>query len=294
MKKIGFIGLGKMGLSMAKNLCKKGFEVYVCSSNADSETQVIEAGGKHIDSFQLMAKLCDAVITIVPADQEIIDIYTGKDGIFDHARNGLYCIDMTSAQGLTKEKIGAAAKERGIALHFIDAPVSGGVAGAAAGTLTIMAGCEQEEFDVCKEIFEAMGTKIVYTGVVGTGSHVKMLNQMLNAANTAIAAEVLCVSRKLGVADAVLSEVVNMSSGASFVFEKNVPKYMMTGDHTPGFRLDLMKKDISLFHNTTSVLHSFTPVSELVYQIYKATSNQGHGNQNYTYVHKWYEENQSE
>lgn len=292
MKKIGFIGLGKMGLSMAKNLCKAGFEVYVCSSNADSESQVIELGGKHIESFAKMATDCDAIITIVPADKEILDLYTNENGIFANAKNGLYCIDMTSAQGLTKESIASCALDYNKNLHFIDAPVSGGVAGAANGTLTIMVGSTDEEFAKCTPIFDAMGKKIVHTGVVGSGSHVKMLNQMLNAANTAIAAEVLCLSRKLGVEDSVLSEVVNMSSGASFVFEKNVPKFMMTGDHTPGFRLNLMKKDVGLFHDTATSLGAFTPVSDLVYQIYKATANQGNGDMNYTYIHKWYEENQ--
>lgn len=292
MKKIGFIGLGKMGLSMAKNLCKAGFEIFVCSSNADSEAQIIELGGKHIESFAKMATECDTVITIVPADKEILELYTGENGIFANAKDDLYCIDMTSAKGLTKEKIAKEAANYNKNIHFIDAPVSGGVAGAANGTLTIMVGCTNEEFETCSDIFKAMGTKIVHTGIVGTGSNVKMLNQMLNAANTAIAAEVLCLSRKLGVDDSVLSDVVNTSSGASFVFEKNVPKFMMSGDHTPGFRLNLMKKDVSLFNDTVNELDAFTPVADLVYQIYKATANQGNGDKNYTYIHKWYEENQ--
>ena len=138
----------------------------------------------------------------------------------------------------------------------IDAPVSGGVAGA-----------------------------------VGSGSNVKMLNQMLNAGNTAIAAEVLCMSRELGIDDSVLSDVVNQSSGASFIFEKNVPKFMMTGDHTPGFRLDLMKKDVGLFVDSAKQVGEFTPVSQLVYQMYQAASNSGLGDANYTGIHKWYENN---
>lgn len=292
MMKIGFIGLGKMGLPMALNLCKAGFTVYVCSGSKTSEEQIINAGGFHIDSFQLMAEKCDTVITVLPADKEIIDIYTGTDGILEHAHDNLLCIDMTSAKGLTKSYIAQQISNRNLNIDFVDAPVSGGVAGAVNGTLTIMTGCKATVFENCKNILEAMGKNIIYTGDIGSGSNVKMLNQMLNAANTAIAAEVLCISRELGIDDETLSKVINISSGASFVFEKNVPKYMMTGDHTPGFRLDLMKKDVSLFNATATDLNAFTPIADLVYQIYKAASNQGNGDKNYTGVHTWYESNQ--
>lgn len=290
-KKIGFIGLGNMGLPMALNLCKSGFEVLACSSSSESQQKIVAAGGGSVGSFQTMAEVCDIIITIVPADQEILSLYK-EDGILLNAKPGLVCIDMTSAQGRTKQAIVRYIEQTGRDVQFIDAPVSGGVAGAAAGTLTIMAGCTDRQFEENQDIFQAMGKKIIHTGPVGSASNVKMLNQMLNAANTVIAAEVLCMSRELGVDDKVLSQVINQSSGQSFVFEKNVPKYMMTGDHTPGFRLDLMKKDVGLFVDTVQEIHGFTPVSGLVYQLYQAASNQGAGGKNYTYIHKWLEENQ--
>jgi len=292
MKKIGFIGLGKMGLPMAVNLCKADFELYVKSSNQSNQNIITQNGGKSIEDFAHMAKECDVIITILPADQEIMEVYTKDNGIIANAKDGLVCIDMTSAKGTTKEKIAELFIASGKNIKFLDAPVSGGVAGATNGTLTIMVGSEKEDYDSSMDVLKALGTKIIYTGQVGTASNVKMLNQMLNAANTAIAAEVLCISRGLGVDDKVLSEVVNQSSGASFIFEKNVPKYMMTGDHTPGFRLNLMKKDIGLFADASAQLNGFTPISDLVYQIYRETANEGHGDMNYTYVYKWFEENQ--
>lgn len=291
-KKIGFIGLGKMGLPMALNLCQKGFEVFVCSSKAESQQKIIEAGGGAIESLQMMAEVCDVIITIVPSDSEIISLYKGEDGILSKARSGLICIDMTSAKGTTKQKIQQYIEQTQRNIRFIDAPVSGGVAGAEQGTLTIMVGCEQADMEENMDIFQAMGCNIIHTGPAGSGSNIKMLNQMLNAANTAIAAEVLCISRELGIEDSIFYQVVNQSSGGSFIFEKNVPKYMMADNHIPGFRLNLMKKDVSLFIDTAQEISGFVPLSDLVYQIYKATANQGNGEKNYTVIHKWFEENQ--
>lgn len=289
--KIGFIGLGKMGLPMAKNLCKAGYSVYVHSGNSDSQTQMLQEGAFAIGSFQEMAKLCDAVITIVPADKEIQELYFAEDGLIANAREGVIFIDMTSAKGNTKELVNEAMKTSGKKLGFVDAPVSGGVAGAVNGTLTIMTGCEKETFESVKPVLEAMGKNIIYTGDVGTASNVKLLNQMLNAGNTAVAAEVLCMSRKLGVDDEVLKNVVSQSSGQSFVFDRNVTKFMMSGEHTPGFRLNLMKKDVGLFIDAADELEGFIPVTHLVYELFRACANNGMGDLNYTSIHKWIEEN---
>lgn len=293
MNKIGFIGLGKMGLPMAKNLCKAGYSVYVHSTNADSQAEAVAAGAIETESYSAMAAECDMVITIVPADKEIKEIYLGENGLIASAGAGVTFVDMTSAKGSTKELVNEAVAESGKNLKFVDAPVSGGVAGAVNGTLTIMTGTTPECFEVVKPVLEAMGKNIIYTGAVGTASNVKMLNQMLNAGNTAVAAEVLCMSRKLGVDDEVLSNVVSQSSGQSFVFDRNVPKFMMTGDHTPGFRLNLMKKDVGLFVDASAELEGFTPVTNLVYQMFKACANQGMGDMNYTSIHKWLEDNQN-
>lgn len=290
--KIGFIGLGNMGLPMALNLCRKGFSVYVCSGNEESQNRILGAGGYAAGSFREMAANCDCVITIVPADAEIREVYLGENGILSAAKSGLICIDMTSAMGATKQEIAEYISSRELPVEFMDAPVSGGVSGAEQGTLTIMVGGDKETYERCHPVLEAMGKRIVYTGGVGSASNVKMINQMLNAANTAAAAEALCLSRRLGLDDKILSEVVNESSGGSYVFEKNVPKYMMTGDHTPGFRLKLMKKDVKLYIETAKKMQEFTLIPELVYQIFAAAENQGNGDKNYTWIYEWFCQNQ--
>lgn len=290
--KIGFIGLGKMGLPMGKNLCKAGYSVYVHSTNPVSQEEMLGEGAIAIKSYNEMAKCCDMVITIVPADKEIKELYLSDEGLIANAREGVIFIDMTSAKGATKELVNEAVKAAGKGVQFVDAPVSGGVAGAVNGTLTIMTGCEESTFEAVKPVLEAMGKNIIYTGAVGTASNVKLLNQMLNAGNTAVAAEVLCMSRKLGVDDEVLKNVVSQSSGQSFVFDKNVTRFMMSGEHTPGFRLNLMKKDVGLFIDAANELEGFTPVTHLVYELFRACANNGMGDLNYTSIHKWMEENQ--
>ena len=292
MRKIGFIGLGHMGLPMALNLCRKGFEVYANSSRRESQEAFLQAGGHPIGSIGEMARCCDVILTIVPADKEIRSIYTEDGGIIQEARDGLICIDMTSAKGTTKKEILSCMNESGKKLHFLDAPVSGGVAGAKAGSLTIMVGGEKDIFEACRHIFAAIGAKLVHTGAVGSASDVKMINQMLVSVNTAAAAEALCMARRLGIEDETFLEIINGSTGRSYAFERNVPNYMMKGDHTPGFQLKLMKKDLGLYLETAREQGAFSLVSEVAYQVYQAACNQGNGDKNYTCIYEWLKENQ--
>ena len=276
MRKIGFIGLGH-----------KGFEVYANSSRRESQEAFLQAGGHPIGSIGEMARCCDVILTIVPADKEIRSIYTEDGGIIQEARDGLICIDMTSAKGTTKKEILSCMNESGKKLHFLDAPVSGGVAGAKAGSLTIMVGGEKDIFEACRHIFAAIGAKLVHTGAVGSASDVKMINQMLVSVNTAAAAEALCMARRLGIEDETFLEIINGSTGRSYAFERNVPNYMMKGDHTPGFQLKLMKKDLGLYLETAREQGAFSLVSEVAYQVYQAACNQGNGDKNYTCIYEW-------
>ena len=292
MKTIGFIGLGNMGLPMALNLCKAGFRLLICSSNPESAAIAESAGAKRVASLAEMASRADIIITILPTDREVLELYATENGLIDNMRDGAVCIDMTSANGSTKQAVAEYAQKRNKHVGVVDAPVSGGAPGAKAGTLTIMVGCEKSLYDESMPVFEAMGKKIVHTGELGSASNIKLLNQMLNAGNSAVTCEVLCVAKKMGVDLHTLYDIVNDSSGGSFVFKNNTPRYVFTKDHEPGFRLDLMKKDVGLFIEIAKQNQSFVPISEFVHQVYKAVSNQGYGDKNTTYIFEWYEGNQ--
>ena len=294
MKTIGFIGLGNMGLPMALHLCKAGFPLVVCSRNQESANTILRAGGTIASSYGEVAQRADVLITIVPADAEVLELYTSENGLIDHMKDGTICIDMTSAKGETKKIVAAYIKEKQRNIGIVDAPVSGGTIGAQAGTLTIMVGCEKALFDECMPIFEAMGKKMIHTGELGTASDIKMINQMLNAVHTSIACETICVAKKLNVDLQILLDVVNESSGSSFVTQNVAAKHLLTGDHAPGFRLNLMKKDVRLFTESARQENAFSPISELIYQIFTGAANRGYGNLNTTGVFNWFDENQGD
>ena len=290
-KQYGMIGLGKMGLPIAKNLLKAGYKLVAFDLNKESIDDVCAAGAQRAVSAADIAKRCDVIITMLPADKELLAVYLGGGGIAENCKQGVLCIDMTSARGETLRQIQKAAQEKGREILWLDAPVSGGVPAAETGALTIMVGGERLLFDEYKDCFEKIGRKIVYTGAAGSAKDMKMLNQALNAGNTCIAAEVMLLAKQLGVDIDIFMDIVNDSSGGSWIFKNNVPKFFLTHEHNPGFRLDLMKKDVSLVIDSAREKEYFIPVLQMVYQVFLSASNQGNGDKNYTYVAKWIEDN---
>ncbi len=285
--KIGFIGLGAMGKPMAINLIRNGYKVFVPLRNEKTACELIEMGAHVLKSNAEVANACDVMITILPADKEIIDVYTGDNGIIRNIRNGGVCIEMTSARGETVKQISQDAKSIGKDITFIDAPVSGGVSAAEKGTLTIMLGGNKQDIEKYQSIFSILGKKMFYTGGIGSGKSIKMINQFLNAGNTFIASEALVMAETMGLDMNLMCEVVNESSGASWIFKNNVPKHMMKEYFDTGFKLSLMKKDIGLCIEQAHMNHLSLPAMNLIYQIYEAVNNQGYGDKSYNIVSQW-------
>lgn len=286
-KKIGMIGIGSMGKPMAMNLLKAGYPLTVYARNPQVQKEILAAGGKIAATIAELAAGAEIVITILPADREIIEVYTSENGLIDHLPDGAVCLEMTSARGETVREIAACAQEKGRKIDFIDAPVSGGVPGAQSGTLTIMVGGEKGLIDACMPLLQTLGSKIIYTGVLGSGKSVKMINQFLNAANTCVAAEALQLAGQMGLDLDILCNVVNESSGGSWVFKNNVPKFMIPGNFSQGFRLELMKKDLSLSMEQAYRDGLSLPLLNFIFQIYQAMCNQGHETDNYNVVRRW-------
>jgi len=288
-KQYGFIGLGNMGFPIAKNIVKAGMSLCATSSRSDVRKEASAAGITIYETVKEVVLNSDVIVTMLPADPQIISVFEGADGIIANCKPGAVCIDMTSAKGETIGCVQKSAQNAGKEMKLLDAPVSGGVAAAEAGTLTIMVGGDQALFCEFKPYFESVGKKITYTGALGSAKDIKMLNQALNAGNSAVAAEVMMLAKQLGVDLQTFMDVVNDSSGGSWIFKNNVPRYI-NHEHKPGFKLDLMKKDVALFVESARSKGDFTPVLDLVMGVLTATSNAGHGAQNYTYISKWIEE----
>ncbi len=244
-KKIGFIGMGAMGIHMAKNLIKAGYDLTVHDINPKPVEEMVSLGAKRAGSCAETARAVEVIITMLPADDEVKAVALGPKGVLEGAQRGSVFIDMSSIAPHTSKYVAAEAEKKGI--RFLDAPVSGGTGGAEKATLTIMVGGDKALLDEHMEILKTMGKTIYHVGDVGMGETVKMVNQMLVGINLAGIVEALVLGTKLGVKPEVLYRIIRASSGNSFMLDSRVPNYIFTGNFTqPGFAVDLLRKDLGL------------------------------------------------
>lgn len=286
-KQIGMIGLGNMGKPMALNLLKAGYPLMVYHRRPHTVEEIVAAGAKRAKTIAELAAEVDIVITILPADQQVLHVYTSEGGVIPHAKDGTVCLEMTSARGETVNDIESFSKQRGKGLRFLDAPVSGGIQAAQSGTLTIMVGGAKDLIDECRPLLETLGRKIIYTGALGSGKSVKMINQFLNAGNTCIAAEALYLGRRMGLDMEILCDVINESSGGSWIFANNVRKFMLPEKFDQGFRLELMKKDVSLSIEQAYRDGLALPLLNTIFEIFQSMVNRGYADKNYNAVSRW-------
>ncbi|HEY5586634.1 MAG TPA: NAD(P)-dependent oxidoreductase [Ruminiclostridium sp.] len=287
---IGFIGLGNMGKPIAMNMLKAGNNVFVSPAfgNEAPAKELEEQGATIVATIREVIESAETLVTILPADKQIIDVYLGADGVLECIREGAVCIEMTSSRGNTIKSVEDEAKKRGKNIRFIDAPVSGGVDAAKVGTLTIMVSGQKDVVDSYIPLLELVGKKIIYTGEeLGSAKSIKMLNQMLNAGNTCVASEVIYLAQQLGIDMDILSNVVNESSGGSWVFKNNVSKFILPQNFEGGFKLELMKKDVGLAMEQAFSDNISLPIINMVHQMLTSEANLNHGSKNYNIVSNW-------
>ena len=271
MKKIGFIGVGVMGRSMVRNLLKAGYEVAVYSRTKSKLTDFLaETGVQWCDTAAACAAGRDVVITMVGYPQDVEQVYFGENGILASARAGAYLIDMTTTDPALSVRIAAQGSARG--LHVLDAPVSGGDTGAKNGTLSIMVGGEQADFDACLPVFQAMGTQIVYEGPAGAGQHTKMANQIAIAGTIAGVCEALSYAERAGLDPDKLLASISKGAAGSWQMENLMPK-MVREDYAPGFFLKHFIKDMKIAQQQEGTL----PVLERVCAMYADLEEKGMG-----------------
>lgn len=241
--KVGFIGLGIMGKSMARHIMKGGYSLHVYSRTKAKCQDLVDEGAQWHDSPAGVAAAADVVITIVGYPKDVEDVYFGPDGILSTVKTGSYLIDMTTSKPTLAQKIYEAAKEKGA--HALDAPVSGGDVGAREGKLAIMVGGDQDAFDTVKPLFELMGKTIALLGPAGAGQHTKMVNQIVIAGTILGVAEGLNYGKRAGLDLNKVLEVIG--TGAAGGFQLNVlGKRMAEGDFAPGFFVHHFIKDMSI------------------------------------------------
>lgn len=245
---VGFVGLGKMGWPMASRLVDAGFPVTVLDANEEVAARFVqERGGRRASTLRDLAAASDVVITMLPDGEVVRRVVLGSDGteagLLAGMRPGSILVDMSSSDPVGTRSLGQICRERGVAM--VDAPVSGGVPRAAAGTLAIMAGGDPEVIDKLEPIFSVLGQRVFRTGPLGSGHAMKALNNFVSAAGLIAAAEALLVGRAFGLDPDTMIDVLNASTGRNNSTENKFKQYILSRTFNSGFTLDLMLKDLT-------------------------------------------------
>jgi 3-hydroxyisobutyrate dehydrogenase len=247
MARIGFVGLGRMGAHMARNLLKAGHEVVVFDIVPAAVDAVVASGAKAAFSSAAAAQDADVVITMLPAGEQVRDAWLGQGGLARASRADALLMDCSTIDVATARDVAAAAGR-----PFLDAPVSGGVGGAEAGTLTFMVGGEAAALERAKPILSAMGKTIVHCGDAGAGQVAKLCNNMMLAATMAVTSEAFVMAERLGLPAQALYDVCSKSTAMSWALNMScpvpgpVPTSAANRDFAPGFTAALMRKDLGL------------------------------------------------
>ena len=289
MTRIGFIGVGTMGLPMAKNLLNKGFAVTAFDANPEAVTAAAAAGMTAAASAAECVATADIVITMLPSSPNVESVYTGDGGVLAAARRGTLCVDMSTIDPAVSRRVAAAGKERG--LRFIDAPVSGGVPRATDGTLAIMVGGETADVQEAMPALQAMGANVIHVGPVGSGEVAKLCNNLVSGVAAVALSEAFRIAEGFGVDPKIVTEVISKSSGNTWVMEHMHPvpglvaRAASTNEYRPGFMTDLMCKDLGLAVDAARALRVPVFVAPAAQQVYRLASSHGLGRKDFTSVY---------
>jgi len=293
MTNIAFIGLGNMGGPMAANLVKAGHSVTAFDLMPEALATFEQAGGKTADSALAAVQGAEVVVSMLPAGKHVAGLYTGPEGLLAQMPAGTLVVDSSTIDVATAQAVGAAAVEAGIL--FVDAPVSGGVSGATAGTLSFIVGGEAASFERAKPFLEAMGKNIFHAGAAGAGQIAKMCNNMLLSVLMAGTAEALQLGIDNGLDPKVLSDIMVKSSGRNWTLEiyNPVPGVMegvpSSNDYQGGFMVDLMNKDLGLALGAAHAGESMVPMGEQAAALFAAHGEEGNGRMDFSSIFQHYQ-----
>ena len=293
MKNVGFIGLGNMGGPMAINLIKAGFSVSVFDLVPTSVERLTAAGAQAAATAEEAVQNVDVVISMLPASKHVESLYLGEAGLLSKIAPGTLIIDSSTIAPESTRKVADEAKARG--LSMIDAPVSGGVAGAQGGTLTFIVGGSDTALVQARPLLEAMGKNIFHAGDAGAGQVAKICNNMLLSVLMSGTAEALQLGVDNGLDPSVLSEIMRKSSGGNWALEvynpypgvmENAPS---SRDYEGGFLVDLMIKDLGLAMASALATGTATPMGSLARSLYVAHGDNGFGQVDFSSIQKLFQ-----
>jgi len=287
MQKIGFIGLGIMGLPMARNLLKAGCELTVYDLDATRIEAAAQSGAKAAGSAAQAARGNPAVITMLPNSPHVREAVLGPNGVLGGAEKGTLLIDMSSIAPPAAREIGAECAKKGV--EMLDAPVSGGEPGAVSASLSIMVGGNREAFErVRDDILLKMGKSAVYCGELGAGNVTKLANQVIVALGIAACAEAFTLAKKAGVDPTLVFDAIKGGLAGSNVMNAKLPM-MLENNFKPGFKIELHSKDLSNALETGHGAGAPLPLTALVTEMLHTLRADGFGAEDHSALARYYE-----
>ncbi|MFH5823189.1 NAD(P)-dependent oxidoreductase [Georgenia sp. AZ-5] len=281
--RIGFVGLGNMGTPMAGRLAAAGYRVTGTDLSADNRRALIDAGGTAVASAAEVAGASDVLVLMLPSS-DVVEAVLLREGAAAALPEGALVIDMSSSEPLRTRELAARLAERGTEL--IDAPVSGGVKGAVAGSLTIMAGGDAELVERARPVLEAMG-KVVHTGPVASGHALKAFNNLLSATHLLVTSEAVLAGKEFGLEPAVMLATINGSSGRSGSTENKWPNFILPESYDSGFALQLMLKDMRIATGLASALGMPSRLGECAVELWGQAAEELPRTADHTEIARW-------
>ncbi|MEJ7820056.1 MAG: 2-hydroxy-3-oxopropionate reductase [Rubrobacteraceae bacterium] len=280
-EKVGFIGLGIMGKPMAKNLLEAGHELVVYNRTAEKAEELAGDGATVAGSPKEVAEQSDVIITMLPDSPQVEEVLAGEGGVLEGIREGSLIVDMSTISPVVTRDLAAKAGEHGASM--LDAPVSGGDVGAIDGTLSIMVGGSEADFERAGPLFEAMGKTITHVGEVGAGQVVKAANQIVVALTIEAVSEALVLGSKAGVDPAKILDVLGGGLAGNKVMEVKREK-MLGHSFDPGFKIELHHKDLGIALATGREYGVSLPVTAVVDQMLEALKAKGRGDRDHSAI----------
>ena len=288
---IGFVGIGAMGTPMAGNLARAGYKLLVY--DLDAARTAALAGTSGVTVAKNLAELgaaANILITMLPDGKAVRAALCGKDDSFkdcllEHAQKNALVIDMSSSSPMGTRELGVLLQQRG--LQFIDAPVSNGVKGAVAATLSIMVGGDRSIFDRIKPMLEKMGSQIYYAGPLGAGHAIKALNNYVSAAGLIAACEAMHAGQAFGIDPGVVVDIINTSSGMNNTTKNKCRQYMISGAYNAGFSTGLMAKDVRTALEIAEAMQTSTLFAKPTAEVWNAMEKQLGFLSDHTEMHKF-------
>lgn len=269
---IGFIGIGVMGKSMARNLMKAGYKVNVYNRTKEKTTELLTEGATWQNSPKEIAESSNVIITMLGYPKDVEEIYFGNQGLIENSKLGTYLIDMTTSSPLLAKQIAQVAQSNG--LYTLDAPVSGGDIGAREAKLSIMVGGDEKAYNAIKPIFEVLGTNIQHLGLAGAGQDTKMCNQIAIASNMMGVCEAMVYAKKVGLDPTKVLGSIATGAAGSWSLSNLAPR-IIKGDFEPGFYVKHFIKDMGIAIESAKEAHLELPGLTLAKKLYEELSASG-------------------